>query len=95
MSTVVLNLPISTGGGGGGGDASAANQTLMIAHLQNIKNRLPGSLLSNIDFDDVQQEEPDTETELYKYYNLSVLVATIEIKYFDSSKERLVRFRRI
>lgn len=95
MSTTVRNLPLTSSGGGGGGDASAANQAIGNNYLQTIKNRMQGSLLSNVDYDDVQVEYPTDEIENYKYYSITVLQATVEVTYDDSTKANIIRARRI
>jgi hypothetical protein len=63
--------------------------------LSNIDSKMPGSLLSNIQFDEIQVEYPVNNIERYKYYLNNVLSTTIEITYVDSTKRVLTRVRKI
>ena len=91
-SGYVLNNP---GSGGGGGSATAANQVTGNNSLASIDLKTPGSLLSNIKYDDIQATYPTPTTELYKYYLATVLQATVELTYATSTKNDLVRARRV
>ena len=82
------------GGGGGAGDASAANQAIGNATLSSINNKTPGSLLANRLYDDIQVSYPTTSTEVYRYYSLTTLTATVTITYTDSTKAVLLRTQR-
>jgi hypothetical protein len=53
------------------------------------------SLLYNIKYDDIQASYPSPTVENYEYYLATVLQATIEVTYTKSTKEILVRARRI
>lgn len=48
-----------------------------------------GSLV-NVDYDEVQGSYPDGVTEVYAFYNSSVLVATVTVIYTDITKEYLL-----
>jgi hypothetical protein len=52
-------------------------------------------ILAGILFDDIQTAYPDPTTENYKYYLSTVLVATVQVTYSDSTKAVLTRVRRI
>ncbi len=78
-----------------GGDASAANQVIGNSYLQNINSKTQGSLLSNINFDEITVAYPTSTKELYSYYLTAGLVATIEVSYSDATKRVLTRVRRI
>lgn len=52
-------------------------------------------LLENIQYDDIQATYPTSTTEVYSYYLGSVLQASIEVSYTNSSKNIFVRARRL
>lgn len=52
-------------------------------------------LLSGVSYDDIQATFPTSTTELYTYLKASVTVAQIEITYSNSSKQTLLRARRL
>ena len=52
-------------------------------------------LLAGISFDDIQATYPSSTTENYYYYLSTVLQATVQVTYSDSTKEVLTRARRI
>jgi len=78
-----------------GGDASAANQVIGNNYLQSINQRQQGSLLANIEFDEIQVDYPTATKEVYTYYSSAALVRTIEITYSDSTKRVLTRVRKL
>lgn len=80
---------------GGGGSATAANQVIANNYLQTINARSSGNLLNDVDFDDFQVAFPDPVTEVYSYYLLGVLQATVEVTYTSSTKTITQRARRI
>lgn len=79
----------------GSGSATAGNQVTGNNSLASIDSKTPGSLLANVKYDDIQATYPTTTIELYKYYLLGVLQATVELTYATSAKSDLVRARRI
>lgn len=52
-------------------------------------------ILQGVQYDDVQAAYPDSTTETYSYYLNTVLQATVEITYTDSTKKTLSRARRV
>jgi hypothetical protein len=84
MSTLVVNLPLtSTGGsGGGGGDASAANQLITNNYLNQINQKISPKFSSIIPSFNATQD-------IYSKYVGAVLTETTTITYTDSSKETI------
>ena len=85
MSTVVVNLPLVSGGGGGGaGDASAANQVIGNNYLSQINNKTPKLF--------TRTEMSYTSTEdIFERYIGATLTETLTITYTDSSKTVITR----
>ena len=52
-------------------------------------------LLEGISYDDMQAEYPTITKEIYSYFSNTILVAQIEVTYTDSTKDVLLRVRRI
>jgi hypothetical protein len=52
-------------------------------------------LLDGINYDDIQATYPNATTENYEYYLDSILQATIQVTYTDSTKGILLRARRV
>ena len=52
-------------------------------------------LLAGITYNDIQADYPNSKTENYYYYLSNVLQATIQVTYTTSTKDVLVRARRI
>lgn len=52
-------------------------------------------LVQGVEYDDIQASYPDSTTEIYSYYLSSVLQASIEVTYTNSSKNVLIRARRV
>lgn len=52
-------------------------------------SRISGSLIDK-PWNNFTEDEPDTKTEVWKFYNDTTLVCTITLNYFDSTKARLV-----
>lgn len=52
-------------------------------------------LLEGVQYDDVQVTYPDSVTENYLYYQSAILQTTIEVTYTSSSKDLLLRARRV
>lgn len=75
--------------------ATAANQVTGNNSLQSIDTKMQGSLLANIQFDEIQVAYPTSTTERYAYYLSTVLATTIEITYSDATKRVLTRVRKI
>jgi hypothetical protein len=63
--------------------------------LSKVAVTLEDGILAGIRYDDLQVEYPSTTVENYKYYLSTVLVATVEVTYSNSSKSILTRARRI
>lgn len=81
MTTVVLNLPVSSGGGGGGsGDASEAQQIIGNNYLLQINNKTPKL------FTKTQMSYNATQDIFERYIGIT-LTETVTISYTDSSKE--------
>jgi hypothetical protein len=80
---------------GAGALATSANQVTGNNSLQSIDTKMQGSLLSNIQFDEIQVVYPTSTTEQYAYYLTSTLATTIEITYSDATKRVLTRVRKI
>lgn len=71
-----------------GGGATAANQVIG-------NNRTSTSLLSGLDFDDVQTTFPSAVIENYEYFLATVSQANVEVTYTDATKKNVLRARRI
>lgn len=91
MTTLVLNLPItsSSGGGSGSGDASEAQQIIGNGYLNQINNKTPGNLLANKSFDRMEFSFTSTE-DIIEYYNGAMLTATVTVTYTDNTKATML-----
>jgi hypothetical protein len=78
-----------------GGVSTAANQVTGNNSLQSIDTKMQGSMLANVQFDEIQVAYPSSTIERYAYYFSSTLSTTIEVTYADATKRVLTRVRKI
>lgn len=83
MTSVVLNLPIPSGGGSGGsGDASEAQQIISNNYLNQINNKTPKLFTKT-------QISRNITQDIYERYIGATLTETITITYTNSSKSEI------
>lgn len=83
----------SSGGGGGSGDASEAQQIVGNNYLNQINQKVPGSLLANKTYDNISFSYTSTE-DIIEYYNGVTLTATVTITYTDNTKANILNIVR-
>lgn len=77
------------------GSSTSANQVITNNYLASINNKIEGTLIGPVVYDDIQINYTNPTTETYSYFSVGTLMSTVVITYSDSTKKNIIRAQRV